>query len=369
MPRYYSKVKKESPDALYSFSVKNRGRIESQMAAKVPHSRLAVGTVSADIIEAVYAYSHHYSIPLMLIASKNQIDHTSGYVMITPQFSQFSKQLIQKYPNSKVYIWRDHCGPGFNGKSDLKDTYTTISSDLEHGFHGIHIDFSRYGKVYKERVEETIRAARFIEEISSSTLIEIGTEENLGSNFAGPRRIQYELERFGNIQNFYFYTCQTGSLVREDRQIGMFTNDAIERVRHMCDQIGVFLKEHNADYLNEEEIRQRKRLIDAINIAPQLGVLQTKLTLSLAVRYNIDYSEYVTECYQSRHWEKWVLDNSSYSPETLAIFAGHYNFKTKEYKRLREQIEMHVNFESILRNEVHTLLDKYVKNFVVTPLD
>ena len=36
-----------------------------------------------------------------------------------------------KYNFSDVKNCRDHCGPGFNGNMNLKDTYKTIESDIE----------------------------------------------------------------------------------------------------------------------------------------------------------------------------------------------------------------------------------------------
>ena len=69
----------------------------------------------------------------MLIASKNQIDHSGGYVnnWTTDQYMKFIKEMIGKYPQSQVKICRDHCGPGFNGIHDIGDTYKTIESDIK----------------------------------------------------------------------------------------------------------------------------------------------------------------------------------------------------------------------------------------------
>lgn len=42
--------------------------------------KLGIGALSSEIIEAVFRYSNNNLIPLMLIASKNQIDWDGGYV-------------------------------------------------------------------------------------------------------------------------------------------------------------------------------------------------------------------------------------------------------------------------------------------------
>ena len=117
--------------------------------------------MSSEVIESVYKYSAINNKPLMLIASKNQIDHSSGYVnnWNTKQYSLFLKSLKKKYKNSNVKICRDHCGPGFNGNYSIKDVFDTIDSDIQNNFDLIHIDFSKtktdYDKIiklYKEAI-------------------------------------------------------------------------------------------------------------------------------------------------------------------------------------------------------------------------
>src|SRR4051812_15384473 len=104
---------------------------------------LAIGPMSSEIIEAVFYYSNFFRVPLMLIASKNQIDYAGGYVnnWTTAEYMEFVNTMKKQYPLAKVKICRDHCGPGFNGKTDLKDVYKTIEEDIKTGFDLIHIDF------------------------------------------------------------------------------------------------------------------------------------------------------------------------------------------------------------------------------------
>jgi len=46
--------------------------------------RLGFGPMSSEVITSIAKYSHEYKEPLMLIASRNQVDAESGYVMTTP---------------------------------------------------------------------------------------------------------------------------------------------------------------------------------------------------------------------------------------------------------------------------------------------
>ena len=71
--------------------------------------RLGFGPMSGTIIDAIVSYSADKSRPLMLIASRNQIDRDSGYVMTTEQFAQRINPIKSQYTK----ICRDHCGPYF----------------------------------------------------------------------------------------------------------------------------------------------------------------------------------------------------------------------------------------------------------------
>ena len=49
----------------------------------------------------------------------------------------------------------------------------------------------------------------------------------------------------------------------------------------------LFLKEHNCDYLSNLQIQEKKIGVNAINVAPELGYLQTRTTIYLANKFNI----------------------------------------------------------------------------------
>ena len=74
----------------------------------------------------------------------------------------------------------------------------------------------------------------------------------------------------------------------------------------------IFLKEHNCDYINKTEIKLRKkRNIGAINIAPEIGVLQTDLTVSYGKFFSL--YKYVNNfkkiVINGKKWKKWLYAN------------------------------------------------------------
>src|SRR3989344_208355 len=223
---------------------------------------LGIGPMSSEIIEAVFRYSHLRRRSLMLIPSKNQIDHNGGYVnnWTTKQFMDFIQKMRTMYPQSKVKICRDHCGPGFNGNFDLEDTFNSIKSDVQNGFDLIHIDFCHFQGSKEERFESSRKAVELCLQLNPYIKLEIGTDENEGTKFSlvNLQELEEEIDFFKSFCNPTFYVVQTGSLVKEINQVGSFNQHFIGKVHDLLAAKGLKLKEHNADYLSKEEIGLRK---------------------------------------------------------------------------------------------------------------
>jgi hypothetical protein len=325
--------------------------------------KLGVGPMSSEVIEAVFRYSEQRGKPLMLIASQNQIDWDKGYVnnWNTKQYAEFVTQMREKYPKARVMLCRDHCGPGFKS-DDLSDTYKTIDSDLENGFEFIHIDFCHYPGSHEEQIKAAKEAILYVKNKAPEAYIEVGTDENLGDFLEDISRIEREMEFFTQDTKIDFFVCQTGSLTKEINQRGSFNKSFIEQIRPVADRYGILLKEHNGDYLGAAEIHERQGLIDAMNVAPQFGVIQTQLTLSCAAEHGIDTTAYLKRAYESRKWEKWLDKHTSGDRELCAVIAGHYNFATEEYATLMMKLEKVMDFREKVIEELMNVYDLYVAN-------
>lgn len=318
--------------------------------------------MSEDVIAAVYEYSAQENCPLMLIASKNQVDYDRGYVLHTREYREYLDRMKAKYPAANVYICRDHCGPGHNSIFDLTDTYVTIDTDLEHGFDLIHVDFCFCPGGYERILEESKKAIEYIQRKSPHTLIEIGTDENTGTNVEDALRAEEQMKFFTSFMKPHFVVLQTGTIIKEVRQEGLFHEDYVKKLRLLADKYDIAIKEHNADYLSAAEIQRRRGVVDAVNVAPQFGVLQTQLTLLRANQYGLDISEFLEVAYRSRKWEKWLLHNKASNKYLCSVIAGHYNFRSDAYKRLYEGIMQHEDFSLAVRQAVQQILSLYINN-------
>jgi len=326
--------------------------------------KIGIGPLSSEIIEAVFRYSKIKKMPIMLVVSKNQIDWDGGYVnnWTTGDFAMFIKKMKKQYPGSKVYICRDHCGPGFKNNS-IKDVYKTIDTDIKAGFDLIHIDFSKL-KNYKKVLQESKKAIEYIFLKTHKVSIEIGTEENKGDILIDLSKVEKEIEFFRSIAPIYSFVVQTGSLVEEINQVGRFNKTFILKVKNILHKNNIKLKEHNGDYLNGHEISIRKNLVDAINIAPQYGVLQTLITIQKCVTYGINYSEFLDDAYRSKKWEKWSSSSSDSSNKFLcSVIAGHYVFSHDSYKKIVNEINKYTSLKESIIKEIVKNISYYSKRF------
>lgn len=319
--------------------------------------------MSPEIIEAVFAYSDSHQKPLMLIASKNQIDWDGGYVenWTTSQYRKFVDQLKAKYSNSRVYLCRDHLGPGFKN-DDLEDVHRTVDDDIKNGFDLIHVDFCHLKGGYEEILEQSKKAIKYILGQKPTVLLEIGTDENAGEFRENLERVEEQMKFFTTLAPIQFFVTQTGSLVKEIGQAGNFNQAYIQKVRQIADRFGLNLKEHNCDYVESEAIKNRQGLINAVNVAPQFGVIQTLLSLQKAVVYGIDSSDFLNEAYQSGKWKKWLHHHTADNEHLCSIISGHYVFAGQAYKKLVEKINRYENFKEIVMQEMTKIFDLYLNH-------
>ena len=321
--------------------------------------RLGFGPMSREIVAALSFYAYTNKQPIMIIASRNQVDAAGGYVMTTNEL----KVTLNMTRSPHLMVCRDHCGPYFldseKGLSEhdaVEATKKTIAADIENGFDLIHIDTSRCDNGYK--VAEDL--FKFCLDLNPKIKFEFGTEENVGVA-AGIQKYKEDVEFASQFPNMEFVVAQTGSLVMEDRQVGTFELDIVKDLVAFANQAGVKLKEHNADYLTAEQIQLRRQAgVHALNIAPQLGVLQTRTIKELSATHNLtrEWEDFSQTVINSRKWEKWFIDNE----DAKVDIAGHYLYSHPTYKHLIKRLNYHCNWTAVLNDRIESLIKHYETN-------
>ncbi len=339
-------------------------------------TQLGIGPISVECVDATIDLANSLRVPLMLIASRRQIDSAAcggGYVngWTTEKFAEYVRE---RDKGGFIVLCRDHGGPWQNYsevenhmslEDAMKSAKESFTVDIESGFDIVHLDPSidlhneglsqqqiidRLFDVYVHCMDNSARCGKDIS-------IEVGTEEQSGVN-QDMEVFNEMLKRTGEFcaaQKYprpLFVVAQTGTLVKETSNIGTF--DAPFRLNgsipaeiqvptlvETCRRQGIFLKEHNGDYLSNEALLWHRRMgIDATNIAPEFGVGQTRYILRICQEFGLTHEEdkLIEIAYTSGKWKKWILPDSTATDRDRAIIAGHYVYSDEEFVHVKERI-------------------------------
>ena len=362
---------------------------------------LGVGPMSKNCIDATIELANEYCTPLMLIASRRQIDSEQfggGYVenWTTEQFADYVRY---KDTQKNIILARDHGGPWQNeleisNKLNLNDAMQSAKesyrADIDAGFQMLHIDPSvdihanpNIDQVL-ERVYELYEFCwTYSQQKKQDVIFEIGTEEQNGSNNT-QEELEYTLEcmrkfcKSNKLPYPSFIVIQAGTRVMEMRNVGSFDSPIrvanelppeiqIPKMISICNHYRIFMKEHNADYLSTDSLKWQPRLgIHAANIAPEFGVAESKAFIDLMENsnQNILLEEFLRISYDSKKWEKWMINATSASDKDKAIISGHYIFSTAECLELKNQARFHIkDLDTQLKNKVKESIFRYMKAF------
>jgi hypothetical protein len=363
---------------------------------------LGAGPMSKFSIDAIIDLSNFYKLPIAMIPSRRQIECRElggGYVenWSTEEFAQYVR-FNDKGGN--VLLSRDHCGPwqleqlGKGGVPNTLDeemdlVKKSIEADINSGFDLIHLDPSlgfKHGLNKSEIREIVYELIAFCENIKTSEILyEIGTEEQVYSSSEDVESelkvILNDLERMG-LPKPIFYVHQTGTKVVERRNVGNFDNPLdskgylpasfnLPRVTKLCEVNGVWLKEHNADYLSDEALNWHPRFgIHAANVAPEFGYIETQTIVELAIMTSShDLIEIMVDKVNSLgKWKKWMLENSASNEFEKMLIAGHYHFSETWHLEWRSELRtrlknIDVDMDQHVYRAVKQSINRYLESF------
>ncbi len=365
---------------------------------------LGAGPMSPISVLSVVELANHYRKPISLIPSRRQIEAKSlggGYVnnWSTEEFVKFVRE---RDSGNFVKLSRDHSGPWqFNAlgptgqpltyKDAMNEVKESLLTDLRLGFDLIHIDPSqglRYGRTQEEVERDIIELLEYChKKQTGSCAYEVGADEQstvpelVSEAELKLRRILIEISK-QRLPLPLFYVLQTGTKVMETRNIGSFdaklpvngmlpASVQLPEIIRMCERNGVFIKEHNADYLSDKALQWHPRFgIHAANIAPEFGVVETRTLLSIAK--SIGGTNFVDEfseiALNGLRWTKWMLKNSNASEKEKVEISGHYHFADPAVIQIRQQLSEKLqkrgrDLELEVKNEVKNSIDRYLRWF------
>lgn len=319
--------------------------------------KMGFGPMSKEIIDILSSYSSKTKTPIMIIASRNQVDYASGYVCTT---AELMKQ-VQPLKNENLLVCRDHCGPYFSDldqglpfQTVMARCKATIKADITNGFDLIHIDVSRIPDNQLDYGKELIEYAL---NLKNDIMLEFGSEDNTGVDInSSIGRLDAQLEFLQQYKNnVKFFVTQTGSLTK-GQQVGSFDVESNKNTAKKIHDAGFLFKEHNADYFSEDDIKLRIDAgVDSLNIAPQLGKIQTDTLKKFAPldKWTV-FADYV---YSKGNWARWVSDNGADKDNAVSV-GGHYCYNSDQYRDIISSIDQ-AAFNRALTNNITNLLDFY----------
>lgn len=366
---------------------------------------LGVGPMSVNCVDAAIELANDHEVPLLLIASRRQIDSEEfggGYVnnWTTQEFAQYVTDRDKK---GKILLARDHGGPwqslkekeaGLGLRRAMDSAKSSYRADIEAGFQVIHIDPSVdiHGKPDVDEVLDRVfdlyeycwtQAQQNRQEI----IFEIGTEEQSGSTNS-QEELDYTLNAVkqfcakNRLPQPTFVVIQCGTRVMEARNVGSFDSPIrvadeipaeiqLPKMIEICNRHGIFMKEHNTDYLSDEALQWHPRLgIHAANVAPEFGVAETRALLNVLESNGLTgFAERFLEiAYDSKKWDKWMLPDTKATDRDRSIIAGHYVFAKDACQELKKEAanelsKKGIDLESYLKEQVKQSILRYLVNF------
>ena len=307
--------------------------------------------MSKNIVDSVIEIN---SEKLGLLPSRRQIDYDGGYVneWNTKSFTDYVKT------KSNIIIQRDHSG-GKQGKKD-GDEYVSFEEDLEY-FDLIHLDPWMKHKLLFDGINETIKNIEYIHQHNKNIKFEVGTEEAIRpfsieelERYIDELHVKLTPEMFKNIT----YVCvQSGVGLDLVNQVntGVFNIDKLKQMITLSKFFGKQTKEHNGDYLKENDFRIRfENGLNSINIGPEIAQIETSVYLNIMTNSEID--DFHQICLNSNKWKKWVNDDFDIlDKKKLIMVCGHYNFNNLP-NSITSDIKITTEVKSIIMNKLNELL-------------
>jgi len=389
---------------------------------------LGIGPMSTLVVRAALEVGRDAECPVMLIASRNQVDAEAfggGYVQGWTQaaFAGAIREAVAEVGFvGPLFVCRDHGGPWHRDEElraalpldqAMASALESYRADVLAGFNLIHVDPTRDPSGKVPLAEVTRRSLALIQAIEATrreqglpaVSYEIGTEETSGgltgeADFAGFIRGLLAHLQAEDLPRPAFIVGQTGTLVKADENVGAFDAETARHLATIARAAGLGLKEHNADYLPDQVLAAHPGLgITAANVAPEFGVAESKALLALADREEqaladrpslarSRFRETLTEkVLASGRWRKWLRPTEKGTTEAdlradparlqaTAAISGHYVFADPEVVAARQRLYENARALGLAADPERTVLEAvkasimhYVEPFGLTGLN
>jgi len=345
---------------------------------------LGVGPVTRNTVDAVINIANLNAIPMQLIPSRRQIEckeFGGGYVWNT---QDFAKYVNDKDKNNCIILARDHGGPyqgiaeeNLDETTALEKSLDSYGVDIDSDFNILHLDPSVKPKSFIDTFTQLHvlldGCNHYAKKINKEIFFEVGTDGHgtKPSDLAEMKKL-LDLIKAPTMekasQNVKFLVANTGTCVKERCNVGrLHVNETLAFI-DLCEQYGLFLKEHNNDYNTVKTLTMHSKLgVHSSNIAPEYGVEETKELLRLLKAYDLheEHEDFIELAYQSKKWEKWMINGEHPDKEYLATICGHYIMEKPEVKEIKFKLDEYTTYpvNQLLTMRVERVIYSHLKAF------
>ena len=328
--------------------------MERTKKENIKNTRLYLGPMSKNIVDAIIDYNTNVRNVVGIVASRRQIDYSGGYVNNWKTYS-FIEYIKSKNPD--IIVCRDHGGIG-QGRA-LDNGLDSFYQDASQNMDIIHIDpFKQFS--LDESIIYTCRIINTCSYMNENCLFEVGTEQAIYPMTAAA--LDYFLlkikERIPELFPKIIYTViQSGTSLQSGTNTGEYNRTRLLMMIDICKNYGVLSKEHNGDYLQPKQIKEKFKLgLDAINIAPEIAHIETEYILETMSESNIN--KWFDLCFNNNLWAKWFpKDFDPYTDKYKVLkLCGHYVFTNPEFNDIFNLDEA----SNYVRQELHKFINERI---------
>ena len=285
--------------------------------------------MSKNIVDAVCELD---STDFGFAVTRRQVDYDGGYVngWNTKSFYDYVKS-----KNSNIVLERDHGGPSQGTIED--DGLVSYRDDLNY-FDIVHIDPWKQVKSTSRGLSLTTTTMLELYQLNPKVKYEVLTEAAIKQfNCKDYEAILSNLRFFSAeaFDNIEYVVVQSGVKIDlvSRKNTSKFLTGPLSAMVKVCKEYGKKTKEHNGDYLSNEERELRFHAgIDAINIGPELVQLETEVYLEHL--NEAERSAFYKVCVESKKWERWVTSEFNINDkDTVMKVCGHYNYDKLTLKK------------------------------------
>jgi hypothetical protein len=327
-----------------------------------------IGPMSKNVVDSAIEFVKEFDIEIGFIPSRRQVDYLGGYVnnWNTKEFYEYVRK-----KNSLIFLCRDHGGE--HQGQVIDDGIKSFEIDCRY-FDLIHIDPFRVFENMKQAAEKTKIIIERLWNLNKNMMYEVGTEEAIFKYNPEDLKIFLEYlkksltkEQFNQIK---YAVIQSGTKLNlcSRTNSGTFNEERLKKFIYVVKSFGLMSKEHNGDYLIDSfNVKRRFQLgLDAINIAPEFGQIETEYYLEECKKDKIVFDKLYKICYNSGKWKKWISDVTMVSKEQIIMTCCHYVLSDKKFI---EKIKFNFpNSDQVIKNKIRSKLvslNEQTKNYCI----